>query len=123
MNRLSSLQNHVNEGKKLDEALDFCRYVFWSGIVELCNYHATTAEGLAISGANLQTRVKQLQQDVQDRYRKSNTSPKIELSELEKLNHKLDLIAGRISQISPPVSDTSKTDETPVLTVLRGGAI
>jgi hypothetical protein len=124
MNRLSSLQNRVNEGKDLDFALEFCRYVFWSGVIELLEYHASTASGLEVSGANLRTRVKQLQQDIQDRFRKSNTSPKIELSELEKINHKLDLIAGRISQFHPP----TKTEElgaghTPELQVIQGGAI
>lgn len=125
MNRLSSLQNRVNEGKDLEFALEFCRYIFWSGIIELLEYHASTQSGLEVSGANLRTRVKQLQEDVQRRFVKSNTSPKVELSELEKINHKLDLIAGRISQLSPPKIETLETGVTssPDLRVIRGGAI
>jgi len=124
MNQLSWLDGHVREGKELEQALRFCRYVIWSGIIELCNYHATVEPGLKISGANLHTRAKQLQMDVQDRFRTNNLAPAIEMTELEKLNRKLDLIAGRISQISPPKNDTAELGSTsPELHVIQGGVL
>lgn len=121
MNQLSWLDGHVREGKQLEPALNFCRYVLWSGVIDLCNYHAETDTPLKISGANLLTRAKQLQIDVQDRFRTNNLSPAIQMTELEKLNRKLDLIAGRISQISPLQSDTVIAVSEPPFRVIQGG--
>jgi hypothetical protein len=121
MSTLAWLDGHVREGKLLNEALNFCRFVLWCGVIDLCNFHATHESPLKVSGANLHTRAKQLQSDVQDRFRKNNLRPEIEMSELEKLNRKLDLIAGRLSHISPPKQETELSG-VPVFRVISGGA-
>ena len=106
----------------MEDALNFCRYVLWSGLIDLCNQHASTDSGLECSGANLHTRAKALQQDIQDRFRKNNLSPAIQLPELEKINRKLDLIAGRLSQLSSPSTDTVPVgSDSPALLVIQGG--
>lgn len=121
MNRLSVLDGYVREGKYLEEALQFARFVLWSGVVDLCNYYATSEAGFKVSGANLQTRAKQLQTEVQDRYLKTGKGISIEFTELQKVNHKLDLIAGKISQLSPPKENTENAVSLPAFQVIQGG--
>ena len=107
---------------ELEPALNFCRYVLWSGLIELCNQNSCSDTGLEISGANLQTRAKDLQESIQLRFVKNNKGLDIRPTELEKINHKLDLIAGRISQLSPLQTDTAKEGITqPSLQVIQGG--
>lgn len=122
INRLESLDRAVQESKRLDEALNFSRWVFWSGLCELCEQHSAPAP-LKVDGAFLRWKCQDLQGKVQERFRLNDSAPHIEATELESINHKLDLIAGYISKLSPPVDGnaTAGNPAEPALRVIPGG--
>lgn len=97
---LDLYQAHVNEGQDLMAGLEFARYVLWSGIVPLCKSFAQDCP--KIDGAYLQWKAEELQRSVQDVFIRARGA-KVELAEtqLESINRKLDLIAGRLSILEP----------------------
>jgi hypothetical protein len=101
---LSQYVKRAREGKDLYAALDFARYVLWSGVIDLVNQNAHLSP-VKIDAAHLQWKAKDLQSTVQDVFSKNKCHPEVELAELEKINHKLDLIAGVIAKgVTPPVA-------------------
>lgn len=121
MNQLSWLDSHVREGKDLEQALNFCRFVLWAGLVDFCEHHTTEDKIFRVNGKELRKKAEALQFDVQERYRANNMAPKILMTELEQINHKLELIAGQLSQISPRQTDTANSGNLPELQVIQGG--
>jgi hypothetical protein len=98
-NRLDRYARLVSEGKSLEAALDFARYVFWSGIIDLCEMNAE--EGFfKVDGAHLRWKSEELQRAVQQRFRVNDTSPHLSSAETETIHDKLDSIAGYLSKLS-----------------------
>ena len=96
---VASLERCVREGKELDCALAFCRYVFWSGIVEILKAHQDVSV-VKIDPYRLGGRVNELQSSVQEWYASNKKQPTVVLSEIEGISRKLDLIAGRLLWIT-----------------------
>jgi len=100
---LDTYQGRVNERKDLMAALDFARFVQWSGLVRLCKKYACPDVGLRIDGALLAWKAEDLQRAVQDLFRSSgNGQLAIAETQLEAVNRKLDLIAGRLAYLQAP---------------------
>jgi hypothetical protein len=93
------LYRRVQEGKDLDSANDFVRYVFWSGLIDLFKANANPFP-LPIDGALTEWKVKELLHNVQERFRTGDQRPRMEMTELEAINRKLDLIAGHVSKLN-----------------------
>jgi len=88
----------VCEGKFIECAHAFSRYVLNAGIPRVLKRHA--AEGtLKVDGAFLEWRVQELTRQVQSQY-VTGVVPGVPESELASINHKLNLIAGRLAQLS-----------------------
>jgi hypothetical protein len=119
MNSLGRQDRRVQEGKGLEAALEFARYVFWSGIIELCEEYPQE-HPLKVDGAMMRWKCEELQRKVQDRYRLNDGKPHIERTELEEINRKLDLIAGHVAKFSPP--EQGALPCPPSLHVIDGGA-
>lgn len=122
-NRIESLDTAVQEGKKLEEALNFCRFVFWSGLLQLFRENPQPAP-LKVDGPFLEWRLKELQQKVQDRYRLNDGQPHIDETQLSAINRKLDVIAAHVSKLSPPLTATTADAvdaSEAALRVLQGG--
>lgn len=94
---LTIYERRAREGKDLDAALEFARYVIWSGVVDVVNASAHLSP-IAIDAAHLKWKAEDLQRTVQECYRTGKAKPQIELAEIEAINHKLDLIAGHIAR-------------------------
>ncbi len=101
VNQLDRYGKAVAQGSALSEALNFTRYLLWSGITKVLEAHARP-EPLKVDGAYVRWKAEELQRAVQERFKMNKTAPNVALSELESINHKLDLIAGHISKLSPP---------------------
>jgi len=115
LTRLDVLSRRVQEGKDLDAAKEFCQYLLWSGIIKLLKENPSP-EPIPCDGYLVEHLANGLHSRVMDRYRTNDISPQIELTELEKINRNLALIAGRLAQVMP-----LKTDSAPALYVLPGG--
>lgn len=85
LRELESYLSLVREGKSLMEALNFGRYVVWSGVCDLCD-----ANGL--DGRGLFKLAERLQRKVQDWFTKRQVAPDIQVSELENISLKLDVL-------------------------------
>ena len=116
--RLDGLRLSVQECKGLDAALDFCRFLRWSGILKLLCAHSCSGP-LPVDGPLLEWKASELMQEVQERFRSGDVQPHIDVAELARINYKLDLIAGQLSQ----VPTLPKVDAKGVpLRLMQGGA-
>src|SRR5688500_11051055 len=65
---LANYENRVKKGKSLDEGLDFCRYLFWSGLIKLLKESGSIAI-IKIDAGKLEKRVSRLQEAIRHQYR------------------------------------------------------
>jgi len=96
--RLDTYSKQVAECRNLDAALDFCRFVFWSGLLDLLKRNSCTGP-LTVDGPLLAYKVAELQGEIQRRFSAGDTQPSVNLTELCRINHKLDLIAGQLAHL------------------------
>jgi len=116
MNRLDLHARRVAEGRDLQAAKEFASYVTFSGLVKLFKAFPQP-EPLKVDGYLLEHAAKELTYLVTERYRTNNTQAQIGMTELEKINHKLELIAGHMARAIP-----AHPAEPPAFTVISGGA-
>jgi hypothetical protein len=81
----------VREGKELDQALWFCNWLDWAGVVDILKSYQELSAG-EIDAHLLAHSVKELQSNVREWY-VGRKKPVIHLAEIEAINRKLDLIA------------------------------
>lgn len=95
LTHLESYEKRALEGKDLMVALDFTRWIQWSGILKLLK--AYPAQGVCkVDGAFLEWKAREVQEMVQLQFR-TKQIPRLPASTLDQINHKLDLIAGRLA--------------------------
>jgi len=97
--RLSSFSRCVQEGHHLDEAADFARFVFNSLAPLLVLFPQSSP--LPCDGHLLRRAAADLLRDVQERWVTGDTSPKLQLSELQGINHKLSILAAHVARMTP----------------------
>lgn len=99
---LERYRERVSTGVDLDGALAFAKFVLWSGLPRVLAPYDN--QGIwKVDSAHLGWLAKELQRDVQERYRKGKTQPDAPLTQLEAIHHKLDLLAGHVSQLAKPL--------------------
>ena len=97
--RLDSLARRVAENRDVQPALEFARWLFWSGILELLE--ANACDGfLKVDGAHLRWRCEELQRQCTERYRLNDTKPHVEALQLQSIHEKLNLMAGYLSRLT-----------------------
>lgn len=106
--RVDRYTKEVAEGLNLDAALDFCRFVFWSGLLDLLKRNSCTGP-LTVDGPLLAWKVGVLQGEIQRRFSSGDNQPNTNLTELSRINHKLDLIAGHLAQLPGKRPDCETT--------------
>ena len=79
---LDTLQKRVNEGKCIDAASEYCRWLQFSGLVEFC---AKLADNRRVG-----LKCRELLTDCNWRYEKNDTGPKLDKIEFESLSEKID---------------------------------
>jgi hypothetical protein len=99
--QLNFYDKRVRECQDLEAARRFANYVTWSGMVKLCKRYSQDVP-VKIDGAHLEWKAKELEQRVQDLWRTGKVKQDISETQLEQINHKMDLMAGRLAQLMPP---------------------
>lgn len=100
--RLHGFREAVREGRHLDEAAGFARFVLNSGLCAVLAQFPQ-ADPLPCDGHLLRGFAQDLLAAVQERWRTGNTKPEVELSELQAIRRNLDLIAGQVARMTPRV--------------------
>ena len=96
--RLDSLSDRVRENLEVMAALDFARWLFFSGLLELLEAHS--CQGLLkVDGPNLRWKCQELQHDCQERLRLNDSKPHLEALQLQSIREKLDTMAGYLSKL------------------------
>ena len=98
-NRLETLSRRVSEGRDMVAASEFARWVFFSGIIQLCKENAVDG-ALKVDGALLEWTVNELVQKCNERHRTNSSAPTVTEAELKSVHEKLDTIAGYLSRLS-----------------------
>jgi len=120
-NRIEVLHDRVSEGQDLQAAKEFCSYLRWSGIIRLIRSFEPVGQ-LTIDTAHIEWKFEQLESLTHDQSRQPSKVVSLQLSQLQAMNHKLDLIAGHVAKISPPAIETVDPGQQPGLRVIEGGA-
>jgi hypothetical protein len=100
--RLVSLAARVKEGKDLEFAVEFGRYVLNSGLCDLLDAHASKGP-LPCDGKTMRTKAEKLCAKVLLRFETRDTKPHIEISDLVEINRKLDGLSAAVSSQSSQV--------------------
>jgi len=122
VNRLRTLDARAREGKSVDEASEFARWVRFSGLLWL--FEAFKAPPpLEVSPDTVKRLISEVSADCEAHWKNEPRGPWVSRSELESINQKLDLMAGQLAKLSPPVNhDTARMENSPpVLQVIEGG--
>jgi len=115
VNRLRVLQGRAREGKCVDEASEFARWVRMSGLAHIYETFTSPAP-LEVSWPTVEKLIVDILWDCEAYYKNAPQGPWVQKSELEAINHKLDLIAGRIARLSAANNDTAEAGVAPAAT-------
>jgi len=117
-NQVERFMLPVKECKQLDAAIDFCRFLRRSRVLQIFKANPQPFP-LPVDGYLLESLLCELESEVLRRYRTGDVTPLVDVAELQRINHKLDLIAGQLSLVPGlPKVDTS----LPPLRLIEGGA-
>jgi len=92
----------------------------WSGIIRLILGFQPDGH-LTIDVAHIEWKFNQLESLTNDQFRQPSKVVSLQMSQLQAMNHKLDLIAGHVAKISPPAIETVDPGQQPGLRVIEGG--
>jgi len=93
---LGNFERKVRQGADLDNAVQFARYLKWSGVLKFLQL-VPAAPG--IDAVNLRWRVDELEREVQALW-VGKQADGASGDDLSQINHKLDIIAAHIAKIS-----------------------
>jgi hypothetical protein len=113
--RLDTLLQRASEAKDLQAAKEFASYLQWSGILRLLE-SVTPAKNLEFDAAHLRWKHKKLLDLVHEQFTKNAKVVSLEWSQMEALNHKLDLIAAHVSRLPIPASESYAN---PMLSIVK----
>jgi len=100
MERLDVLTKRVNECKDIQAASEFARWLRMSGLLAMFHDNPQRPP-LEVDGAKMETALRHLLALCADQWKRGAVGV-IEVSELQKLNHKLDLLAHRVASGTMP---------------------
>ena len=105
--RLEIFKRRVSEGKDLQAAKEFCAFLQWSGLLKMLEQNSTTEHesNLPLDGALIRWKTNQLLELVHQRFKDNDRVVSLEVSQLERINHNLELIAGQVAYLRPQNSD------------------
>lgn len=115
---LDTLKRRVAENLDVMPALDFARWLQWSGLVSLLE--ANSCDGLAkVDGPLLRWKCEELMRDCQERFRTNDREPHLAELELQSIHEKLNLMAGYLSRLT--VDQAGAAGPAAKLKVISGG--
>lgn len=114
MQKLDVLTKRVNECKDIQHASEFARWLNFSGLLKMFDDNPQL-EPLPVDGAKIRKAVSDLILLCGDQWKRGAVGV-IQVSELELLNRKMDLLAERVAQVAP--AQVLADSPTPSLRVL-----
>lgn len=119
-NRMESLARSVHEGRAVDEASNFARWLRFSGLLELLQSHPQPFP-LKVDGAALAKLTASVVDACGVIYKGGRMPVNPSQSRIDELNDKVDVILSHIAKrISPSTMHTANAGR-PALTVIAGG--
>lgn len=97
--RLLTLQRDVSECKSVDEAANFTRWLRASGVLGLLERFSCDGN-MPVNGVAIRKLSESILSDCGDLYRNGKATPRYAASDIASINHKLDIIAGRMAGLS-----------------------
>lgn len=113
MSRLEWYDKAVSEGRDLDAANDFARYILNSQLGRILKPFDNSGV-LKVDSSFLVWSASELRSRVCSLWSRGKVAPKAEATHLESIHHKLDLIAGQLAR----VSSVQRIRSEPVLSVI-----
>lgn len=105
MNKLDSYSERVRSGRDFDAAVEFARFILNSGLIQLLRPFDQSGVH-AVDSSLLCHKATELQRMVCDAYRTGQAKPQARDTQLERIQHSLDLIAGQVAKLSPASAAT-----------------
>jgi hypothetical protein len=124
VNQLDSFLRRVQEGRDVEAASDFARWLAFSGICMLLQRYPNQVAShdiLKVDGSFLRWKCEQLIEACNERFRTNSLNPSFQKKEFESMHEKIDRMAGYLSRLSvaPAVSVAPMPAEH--LTLISGG--
>lgn len=123
-NRLHTLLCRVCEGKCVDEASEFARWVRMSGVLDVLRAFEFQSEipgDLVVLPEAVDKLCGEIIFECEQFWKRNPRGPWVSLSELEAVNRKLDRIAAQVNRLSPPQTVETAVAGGPALHVIEGG--
>lgn len=95
---LRAYRERVHAGLDLDAALTFARFVFWAGLAKVLAPFDNDGP-CKVDSTHLAWLAAEVQDEVQERYRSGASKEEPNRTQWEKVNHKLDMIAGQLVKL------------------------
>jgi hypothetical protein len=126
--KLESFAKRVAEGRDVESASDFARWLQFSGILMLLERYPNRVmshDMLKVDGAFLRWKCDQLLDACNERLRTGNLNPSFEKKEFESMHEKIDRMAGYLSRLtaSGDIRAEPMPEPQPDLRIVRGGEL
>jgi hypothetical protein len=108
---VEQLSRLVAQGKSVDAASLFGRWLVFSGVLEMCEENPQSGL-LEVHGRELRVAVKELVSECGDLYRTGKANPRYAETDIAEINRKLDFVMARLGDGSlsgPLLGDDSTT--------------
>ena len=103
VNQIDAFSKRVQEGRDVEAASDFARWLSFSGICLLLERYPNEGQShnpLKVDGRLLRWKCDQLIEACNLRFRTNNLNPSFEKKEFESLHEKVDRMAGYLSKLT-----------------------
>jgi hypothetical protein len=103
VNQLDSFSKRVQEGRDVEAASDFARWLSFSGICLLLERYPNQVQSLdplKVDGSFLRWKCEQLIEACNERFRTNSLNPVFAKKEFESMHEKIDRIAGYLSKLT-----------------------
>lgn len=101
--QLDLLAQRVREGRDIEAASNFARWLSFSGICLLLERYPNQVQShhpLKVDGSFLRWKCEQLIQACNERFRTNSLNPSFEKNEFESMHEKIDRMAGYLSKLT-----------------------
>jgi len=103
VNQLDSFSKRAQEGRDVEAASDFARWLSFSGILMLLERYPNQVQShhpLKVDGSFLRWKCEQLIEACNERFRTNSLNPAFAKKEFESMHEKIDRMAGYLSKLT-----------------------
>lgn len=113
-NRIEVLKRRVQEGRDIQAASEFCRWLLFSGLLPLLKLNSNdSGKPFKVDGAHLEWLAEDLLALCNEQAGRNAPQPCLTAGYLQSLHDKIDLVAGHVSKLSVASSVTVQRNPAP----------